>query len=156
MRLMVDSISPDILPTNVGLVAGYVNGSRSQWPHNAWDRFPNSHHVRVNVIGTPTRGDCLDIETGDATPDHAPTWYDSINWTNKDNLIIYTNRSQVAAVSAAMGKRPWRLWLATLDGTAPTIWEGKAVTAVQYLGSQHLGMNMDMSLVFDDNWLKVH
>lgn len=154
MRLMVDSDIPDVLPINVGLVAGYINGSRSQWPHTAWTRFPNSRHVRINVLGTLTRGNCLDVEKGDASPADAPKWYDSVTWCPKTDLIIYCNRSNVGNVIQAMGARPWHLWLATLDGSMPTVIDGKAITAVQYLGAAHLGVHMDMSLVYDDKWLK--
>lgn len=153
MRFMVDSVVPDVLPTNLGLIGGYINGAHSQWPGHAWSRFPHSRHVRINVLGTLTRGNCLDVERFDATPADAPKWYDSVTWCPKTDLAVYCNRSNVGSVIQAMGNRPWHLWLATLDGSMPTTIDGKVVTAVQFLGAKQLGMNIDLSAVFDDKWL---
>jgi len=154
MRWLVDTTTPNVLPTNVDMVGGYVNG-RFAWTHENWARFPGATQVRINVNGAPGRGNCLDVETGDATPGHAPIWYDSINWMPKGDLLIYCNRSNVGAVIAAMGKRSWHLWLATLDGSIPNTVNGKTVTAVQMLGAAQLHQNIDLSAVLDNTWRKV-
>lgn len=154
MRLLVDSVTPEVLPVNVGMVGGYINGAVSQWPHNAWLRFPVAKHVRINVTGAANRGNCLDVETGDATAADAPHWYDSVTWTPKQNLAVYCNRGNVSSVIQAMGNRPWHLWLSTLDGSKLTVIDGKRVAACQFLGESILGVNMDLSEVYDDSWLK--
>jgi hypothetical protein len=154
LRFLVDSVAWEALPVNIGMVGGYVNGARSQWPHVAWQRFPNSKHVRINVTGAPNRGNCLDVEAGDATPSDAPVWYDSVTWCPKQDLAVYCNRSNVQNVIQAMGNRPWHLWLSTLDGTKLTVIDGKRVAACQFLGEIVLGVNMDLSEVYDDSWLK--
>lgn len=152
MRLMLDSTTPAVLPVNVSMVAGYVNG-RFAWSKADWARFPDATQVRINVTGVPGRGNCLDVESGDATPDHAAGWYDSIDWCPKSQLAIYCNRSNVKAVAAAMGGRDWRLWLATLDGSMPITYLGKHVDAVQVLDlGAHGGPNWDVSVVTNDKW----
>lgn len=153
MRLMVDSVVPGILPVNVGLVAGYVNG-KYKWKKADWDRFPDSQHVRYNVTGEPNRGNALDVERYDATAADAPKWWDSVTWCPKADLAIYCNRSTVPSVISAMGKRPWVLILATLDGSRPVSQNGKMVSAVQSWGAKQLGTNIDISEVFNNTWHK--
>ena len=151
-RLMLDSTTPAVLPVNVSLIAGYVNG-RFRWSPAEWARFESARQVRVNVTGQPGRGNCLDVESGDATASHAPGWYDSIDWCPKDQLAIYCSRSSVQAVTAAMGGRDWRLWLATLDGSMPTTYLGRHVDAVQVIDlAKNGGPNIDVSFVLNDKW----
>lgn len=151
MRLMLDSTTPAILPTDVDLVGGYVNGKYA-WAHVDWQRFPHAAQVRINVTGEHGRGNCLDVETGDASPATAPGWYDSITWCPKGQLAVYCNRSNVAAVVAAMGKRDFRLWLSTLDGAMPQSYAGRRVDAVQFAGASMIGWNADASVVWNNDW----
>lgn len=151
MRLLFDSDTPEDLPVNIGMVAGYVNG-KNPWAHADWDRFPHAKHVRINRTGEHGRGNCLDVENGLARATDAPGWFDSVTWCPKSDLAIYCNRSSAAAVVKAMGHRPWIFWLATLDGSQPRVYAGRQVDAVQYLGSFALGFHADLSAVFNDRW----
>ena len=149
-RIMFDSVNPAAIPEGASLVAGYVDGAASAWPPGAWDRFPGAELVRINVTGDPNHGgDVLDVERFDATPDHAPGWFDARTRAGAGGLAVYCNRSTLPAVDAAMGQRSFFRWVATLDGTLhidgfPPL-KGPAV--VQFLPAADLGINADMSLV---------
>jgi hypothetical protein len=143
-----DSISPHVLPRNVGNIGGYINGIY-QWDHAAWDMFPNSRHMRINVTGSKNRGNTLDVEKFDATPADAPPWYDSITWCPKNQLTVYVNQANALAVISAMGRRQYFLWLATLDGSAPTIIHGRKVDMVQAIPAKYVGFNADMSYIYN-------
>ena len=151
-RIMFDSIDPSAIPADAELVAGYVDGPVSQWPSSAWTMFPKAQLVRINVTGDPAHGgDALDVERFDATPDHAPVWFDA-RGGDAAGLTIYCNRDTLPAVEKAMGKRKYFRWIATLDGTMhidgyPPM-HGPA--AVQFAGAAMLGINADMSLVMSD------
>jgi hypothetical protein len=143
-----DSTTPDVLPVNTPIVGGYVNG-RFTWSKSDWERFPGSKQLRINVTGIPGRGNTLDVERGDATPDHCVTWWESVTWVKPEHRCIYVNRDQFPAVASAMGKRPFMLWLATLDGSMPTVYKGRTVDLVQFLPASKLGFNADMSAVYN-------
>lgn len=151
MRLMLDSTTPAVLPTDVALVAGYIDGKYA-WSKDDWARFPHAAQVRINVTGEHGRGTCLDVETGDATSASAPGWYDSVTWCDSYNRAIYCNRSTAAAVIAAMGKRDFRLWVATLDGSMPQTIDGRRVDAVQFAGASMIGWNADATVVWNNSW----
>jgi hypothetical protein len=153
IRVMFDSIDPNAIPAGASLVAGYVDGAASAWPAGAWDRFPDAELVRINVTGDPSHGgDVLDVETGDASPAHAPGWFDARTAAGGRGLTIYCNRSTLPAVDAAMAGRSYFRWIATLDGTLhidgfPAL-AGPA--AVQFATAQMAGRNVDVSLVMSD------
>jgi hypothetical protein len=152
-RVMFDSVNPAAIPADASLVAGYVDGAVSAWPASAWDRFPEAEKVRINVTGDPSHGgDVLDVERFDATPAHAPGWFDARTAAGAKGLTIYCNRSTLPAVDAAMGNRSHFRWVATLDGHLdiagyPPL-QGPAV--IQFLPASDLGINADMSLVISD------
>lgn len=150
MRIMFDSTNPDILPTNVDMVGGYING-KFAWSKEQWSLFGDAAKVRINVTGEVGRGNCLDVENGDATPDHVPAWFDSITWMHPSSRLVYCNRSNVDAVITALGNRQAALWVATLDGTILHTAGGRQVTACQYLGASQLGFNADLSVILT-NW----
>ena len=155
IRVMFDSVHPAAIPTWAPMVAGYVDG-RYAWKAADWERFPHAQHVQINVTGDPSYGgDCLDVENGDATPDHAPGWYDARHAAGVRDLAIYCNRGNLAAVNAAMGTRPFYRWVATLDGTLAIDGHPPLVSpaAVQFAGSSAVGgLPLDVSLVFEPSW----
>jgi hypothetical protein len=132
------------------MVGGYVNG-RYKWQPADWARFGGAVQFRINVTGVWGRGNILDVERGDATPGDAPHWYDSITWLPPRERGIYCNRATLPAVIAAMGKRDWRLWLATLDGTVPAVVDGREVDAVQYASTSE-PWHADWSVVLNGAW----
>ena len=70
---MFDSIDLSQIPATAPAVAGYVDG---RWPTFARlpGMFPHAHLLSVAVTAAGD-ADCLDIETGDATPADAAGWY---------------------------------------------------------------------------------
>jgi hypothetical protein len=149
-RIMFDSVNPAAIPEGASLVAGYVDGAASAWPAGAWDRFPGAELVRINVTGDPAHGgDALDVERFDATPDHAPGWFDERTKAGARGLTIYCNRSTLPAVEQAMGTRSYFRWIATLDGTLviPGFKPMQGPAAIQFAPAGITGIDADMSLV---------
>jgi peptidoglycan hydrolase-like protein with peptidoglycan-binding domain len=73
MLTMFDSIDPGNLPAGTGYAyAGYVDG---EWPDYAaiTAKFPHARILSITVLGNTT-ADCLDVESGDATPEQALAW----------------------------------------------------------------------------------
>ena len=153
-RVMFDSTNPSAIPADAEIVGGYIDGPQSQWPAEAWTMFPRAALVRINVTGDPSHGgDELDVERFDATPDHAPAWFDERTRAGHvGGLSIYCSRDALPEVEAKMGKRSYFRRVATLDGTLHIDgykpMEGPA--AIQFASAAMLGINADMSLVMSD------
>jgi len=120
----VDAIHDNVqhIPTDPLAVGGYINGvvTRFIWTDADWAHFPVSYHIRINVTGERGRGNCLDVERGDATPADVQPWLESVA-SSPDPLLIYCNGSNLSACLAARraaGVHAW-MWEATLDGTVP-------------------------------------
>lgn len=64
MRKMYDSTSPNDIPTNAPMVAGYIDGIDFRWPESSWSRFPNSVKVRIARRTSTNDGHVLDVEKG--------------------------------------------------------------------------------------------
>jgi hypothetical protein len=122
-----DAIQPNahFIPRDAFAVGGYVNGANTSfvWSPADWNQFPTSYHIRINVNGDPQRGNALDIETGDATPDAIGPWIASRGPATKDPLLVYCNRSNLGACVAARDAANRatghfaNIWCATLDGS---------------------------------------
>jgi len=154
-RVMFDSITPlTSIPLTAEMVGTYCNGSLGVISlHDVKQRWPNAKHVRINVNADPGLGDCLDVETGDATPDHVDGWARArlAAGVPMENLAVYCNRSTLPAVQAATSLKLFH-WVATLDGTL-TIEGYKpwvAPAAVQFVSIP--GLNVDVSLVYESAW----
>jgi hypothetical protein len=154
-RVMFDSTTPEAIPPNAEIVAGYVDGSFA-WPASAWARFPHAQHVMISVTADHSRGDCLDVENGDATPAQAPGWIRARHVAGATNVTIYCNRSTLPAVERACAGLSYYKWIATLDGTLfiPGFPALAGPAAVQFAGASLAGVNVDVSLVWEDNWHK--
>ncbi len=156
IRFMLDSITPEVIPTGAADIVGlYVNGTYKCDPTQATRLAQGGAEIAwISVDTASDEGDVLDIENGDATPQSAPAWYDARQKAGAGELTLYVNRTNLAAVQAAMGTRDYRLWVATLDGTtAVSGYDALAgPAAVQCLSAAMMGVNVDGSLVFDDTW----
>ena len=159
-RIMRDSTTAADIPLHgLGLAAGYGNGIY-KWSAADWARFPGIPHVGIDVNGSDAAGcGVLDVEKGDATPDHAPAWVRArLALKPAYPPIIYCNRSTLTPVFNALNAaglhvvRDFRLWIATLDGVTKTVPDMTGVTAVQYAGQQQTGGHYDESIVYDDTW----
>lgn len=90
MRLMYDSTTPDAIPADAGLVAGYVNGDYP-WTMADWDRFANVVRLSITVTAKAV-AHVLDVETGDATPAQVPAWLELARKAEIDPTV-YCNKS---------------------------------------------------------------
>lgn len=157
-RIMRDSVTPSIIRRDgLDMVAGYVNGSYA-WSSAEWNLFPHIPHVTIDVNGSRTTADVLDVEPGDASPAGAVRWVKAkkkLNGTYPP--VLYVNRSNRGAVQSALRSAgfkvhtDYRLWVATLDGTE-TLSDMDGVIAIQTKGSNLNHANYDESIVFDDQW----
>lgn len=153
IRLMWDSVDPDAIPPGAAMVAGYWTGTY-KWPAEAWDKFPGAALVKINTTGDPAEGgDCVDVETGAATPQ------DAINcmraWESNPYRCVYASRSNMPIIDelAAAAKITYFRWYATLDGSLRIggLEEGTPA-AVQFAGASVTGMNVDCSIVWEGGW----
>ncbi len=150
-RTMADSVSVDAMPAWVSVKAFYVDGKFTA-PHAAITAWKGPR-VLTCVTGDPAVvSNELDVETGDATPDHVGAWADAQIARGEKYLDIYCNRSSFAAVVANIGRRPVGVRLATLDGTVLHTFDGHPLVACQALPASMTGANFDLSLVWDDAW----
>lgn len=147
-----DTTTPDVLPVNSPIIGGYINGNFA-WAKDDWARFPGAQQLRINVTGIPARGNTLDVERGGASPANCVSWWESITWLPPERRIIYVGRDQLPSVMERMGTRPFMLWLATLDGTTPSMYANRKVDLVQFLPASRLGFNADMSMVYNTTLL---
>jgi peptidoglycan hydrolase-like protein with peptidoglycan-binding domain len=110
--LMFDSIYVSSIPsTGMDAVAGYVGG---HWPTYAAlvARFPHLPALSIAVTSEQD-AQCLDVETGDATPALVPGWLDRQAQLHPDRTpIIYCSASWIPAVRTAAGQRKYLLWSA--------------------------------------------
>ena len=106
-------------------------------------------------LGDPLgKASIIDVERGTHSAADAPAWYDRQHKAGVKYLTVYANRASQGAANAAMGKRPFYRWIATLDGTAhvPPYAAGTAPAAVQILSAAQLGFHADLSLVLEPWW----
>jgi hypothetical protein len=61
---MYDSVDPYSIPTNVQMVAGYIDGTTYRWPESVWNRFSQAIRVRIARRVTTNDGHVLDVESG--------------------------------------------------------------------------------------------
>lgn len=141
---MYDSVTVSTIPWGARAVAGYVGG---RWPtyHELVKRYPHSHIISI-AIDAEEHASCLDVETGDASPDDCARWFHFVQGAIRVPKF-YANRSTMPAVIAnlrahGIKREQYRLWIA--DPTdRPHIPPG--YDACQY-GWNALGRNLDVSL----------
>jgi len=117
---MFDSIDVTQIPVGPLAVAGYVDGAFQTMTELA-ARFP--HALRLSIAVSPAHdADCLDVETGDASPAEVPGWYDRQRARGVARPCIYANASTMQAgiiplVRSGRIARPLvRLWSAHYSG----------------------------------------
>lgn len=143
--VMYDSTDVGTIPSDPHAVAGYVGGN---WPTYLAlvHRFPHAFHLSIAVTASED-GECLDIETGDATPWQAPFWVRRQQHKGVSRPALYANLSTMPAVQTALrthgiGRNEVRLWVAHYTGVAAI---PKGYDACQY-DDKALGRNLDASL----------
>lgn len=155
---MYDSVTVSEIPAQAAAVAGYVNGSYFTWPEIVRS-FPHAHKLSV-AVNASHDAECLDVESGDATPDEAPSWVRRQIARGVKRPVVYCSTSTAPAVLAQLAshgvaRSAIRLWTAHYTGKphrCTTVcgngFHGSA-DATQYT-NRALGRNLDASLCAPD------
>lgn len=167
MRIALDSINPAAIPEDWPFVIGYFNGPVSAWPASAIAerRARGNTVILVDVIGDAwEHASIIDWEKFDVqNPETLAAWVRNRNQYRGD-ATVYCNRSSLPAVTRALAKEYWNLWLADLTPngeppmTPPALGLPNTVklVAVQYVFGPQSGGDYDMSIVYDDKWHPSH
>ncbi len=143
---MYDSVDLSQLPADDGhfMVGAYTAGWFLTFPA-AVTRYGRARVLSI-AIAARFDADCLDIETGDATPADAPGWVARQHARGVTRPVLYANRSTMPAVQAAMNgagiaRSSYRLWVAQYVYTPmlPAGFDGCQFT------DRALGHNLDQS-----------
>ncbi len=153
---MWDSTTPEAIPVDAEVIAGYDDGALYSWPDSAWQRFSGAK-VRITATGQTLTSDVADVEWGDMTPAGAAAWQSQRAAAGFPQGVVYCSLSKVMDVLARCG--PTRLWVAHYTYTAHLCssqclrdegWAGEIpdglVVATQYANRGPNGENVDMSL----------
>lgn len=119
MRTMYDAVTPANIPADAEAVAGYIDG-RYAWSQADWARFSTPVKVTIAVFAAHDAR-CLDVETGDATPDQAPGWVARQRANGDPHPWVYCSESvwsQVRQAFAAQGVPEPIWWIAAYPGSA--------------------------------------
>jgi hypothetical protein len=124
-----DSAAPNNIPLSAPAVLPYIDGF-------AWSNSlrPRARYRYITIHGNWPHASIFDVEAGAISVDELPSLVHNRNANHNDDSIVYCTRSTVASVQSILGNRPWKLFLATLDGSQPRSWNGKPTAAVQYWG----------------------
>jgi peptidoglycan hydrolase-like protein with peptidoglycan-binding domain len=155
---MFDSIDAGELPSGDYAYASYVNGEWADYPAVV-ARFPSANVLSI-AVSSGADADCLDIETGDATPSDAAAWYERQVARGVARPCLYadatTMSSEVVPVITAAGfdRSAVRLWSAHyagehICGPASCGLVSIDMDATQWTDSA-LGRDLDQSLLRAD------
>ena len=142
---MYDSVDPFAIPATVEMVAGYCDGIYA-WSAAGWARFIGTEQWRIAVSPLTNDGNVLDVETGDATPQQAPSWVTQRRKAGIDP-IVYVQQSRWGEVQGAFHQQEVtapHYWIANYDGD-PAIPAG--AIAKQYANAPMAGGHYDLSNV---------
>ena len=151
-RIMYDAVTPNNIPANAQMVAGYVNGPYA-WKDSDWTRFPNAVHVTIATHPSNTDSQVIDYEKGDFDDTNLIAAIRSrrgANDTTVDNSppTVYCSESSWAHVRGlvenAQIKQPV-YWVAAYPGAGPSVPAG--AVAHQYTDTG----KVDISIV-NDYW----
>lgn len=106
-RVMFDDTDVSLIPSDAEAVGAYVNGNY-RTIDEVLQRFPHAKVVRIDVSGEG-KGDCLDIETGDATNGTGPVWTKGRQEHGVHTPKLYTSVSNVDALVAVMTAAGFKL-----------------------------------------------
>lgn len=140
-----DSARYQLIPSWAPAIFPYADG-RYAWSNS---RFPNAKWRYITVLGNPAI-DIIDYEPGCVfNPRVLANWAEH-RAAAREDITVYTYRAAYETVAEVLKKYDWHLFLATLDGSKLTSFEGKQLRACQFTDRNGL---YDISEVYDDNWL---
>src|SRR5579863_1203531 len=94
-----------------------------------------------------------DIESGAFSVESGAAKIKEWNAEGRGHVGAYVDRSDWSAVlSACLPVKPYT-WIATLDGTLDP--NGEYPSAVQFDGETAIGLHVDVSIVYDENWVPI-
>ena len=155
---MYDSVDISQIPPNAQAVAGYTSGRWVTYPHLV-AAFPHAHVLSI-AVNAAHDADCLDVETGDATPAQGAAWYQRQKTRGVTRPCLYASVSVMQAdilpalSKAGISRAAVRLWSAHYTGSAhicgPSTCRqlGIAADGTQWT-DRALGRNLDESLLAD-------
>jgi hypothetical protein len=150
--VMFDTVTvasvPSFANTAADAVAGYIDGRYADMGALS-AAFPKAHHLSIAVRSSDV-ADCLDIETGDATPAEAAFWVRMAQAHHVWRPCLYADRSTMPQVIAnlkahGIARSAVRLWVADWTFT-PHVPAG--YDACQWT-DRALGRNLDESLCLE-------
>ncbi len=153
MIRMFDTVTPAAIgrlaSTSPDAVAGYVDG-RYRDLTQLENAYPGHHHMGIAVTARDD-AECLDIETGDATPWDAPGWVRRQHARGVARPCLYANESTMPTVKvvlqrAGIERQAVRLWMAHYNGVTDV---PAGFDAHQYTDHWE-GRNVDASMCLDD------
>ena len=110
---MYDAINWQAIPADAEAVAGYVDGAKSQWPAEAWQRFTRARVLlHICTWGPRNLGDTLDIEEGDSVPEDARPWALNALQRGVARPKLYMALSDLPRVKALCADLPCLYWVA--------------------------------------------
>lgn len=123
MRRMADSVNPADVPPGFDLYAGYDDGA---WPDagSIAARYPGKTVIRVTVNPADDKGDCLDVERGDARPQDAPGWVAERRAAGHRGPLVYCSLDLWGVVRLAFQNAQVPepgYWVAGYPGGGPVI-----------------------------------
>ena len=156
---MYDSVDLGQIPADAQFLAAYVDG-RFANVAEARDRFPHARILSI-AVNAAHDADCLDIETGDATPAQAAAWFLRQKARGITRPCLYASAFVMdtevipALKAAGIGAGEIRLWSAHYNNTphicGPSTCRELGVTAdgTQWT-DKAMGRNLDQSLLAAD------
>jgi hypothetical protein len=112
---MLSTVTVDAIPLDAQAVAGYVG----DWCTTYWKlvaRCPKAMHLAI-AVSAEEDAECLDVETGDATPAEVPAWVRRQLDRGVRRPVIYASVSTMATIlalleEAGIASSEIRLWTA--------------------------------------------
>jgi len=155
---MFDAVNTGAIPSDAPAVAGYVNGRFVTWLR-IQKQFPKAKHLPISVFASGD-AECLDVETGDASPAEVPAWVKRQQARGIPKPVIYCSLSLVRAVlaelaTAGIPRTSIRLWTAHYTHVphrcSPKCGLGMSTTAdATQFTDRALGRSLDESLLADN------
>lgn len=114
--LWFDDTNVALLPAGYTAYAAYINGLFDNLAA-VKARFPKAEILSIDVNGSNTTANCLDIENGDATNAIARTWVHAKIAAKAKLIVVYTSVSNVNALvaeltAAGIPRGAYKIWTA--------------------------------------------
>lgn len=112
---MFDNVNLNLLPSGAAAYAGYVDGRFKNFSQ-LQAKFPHAHLLSIAVFAE-NDADCLDVETGDATPSEAMVWIVRQFERGVKRPVLYADASTMRTIISLMAdagvpRNTLRLWSA--------------------------------------------